>query len=144
VIDVLIRPATADDRSFIVDSWLKSYRKSAFASRIPDDVYYSRYGHAGFVEGLVDEEGSVAIACLPSDPSYILGFLVMMGPLTLPPMVHYLYVKQDHRKSDVALTLMKARRSILVTAETPAFKAFAAKHGISYEYVHPYKRKDAR
>lgn len=164
--DVLIRPATLEDRSFIIDSWLRSYRNSEFGRRIPDDVWGSRYGHAGFVEDIVDRFGYglpsldqlmlgppvslgvTAVACLPTDPAFVFGFAVF-GILTrivpFPPL-HFLYVKKDYRRAGVGKQLLAVALSLApgpmpVTAETPAWKAFAAKHGIAYEYRHPYRKE---
>lgn len=146
--DVLIRPATLEDRSFVIDSWLRSYRNSEFGRRIPDDAYGSRYGHAGFVEDVVGA-GWVVVAALPSDPSFIYAFAVWDAADRL----HYVYTKKDYRHGGLAKQLMGARvvpglmlverplGQMTVTAETPAWKAFAAKHGIAYEYRHPYRKE---
>jgi GNAT superfamily N-acetyltransferase len=144
--DVIIRPAVLEDRSFIIDSWLKSYRRSPFARRIPDDVYLSPWGHAGFVEQMMLVTPWCPVACLPTDPSFIFGFAVfgLSGEVhRTKKLLHYLYVKKDYRKNGVGrLLLGKIDPDFprTVTAETPAWKGFAAKHGIAYEYRHPYRK----
>lgn len=153
--DVLIRPAALEDRSFIIDAWLRSYRNSDFGRRIPDDVWGTRYGHAGFVEDRVNENWT-QVACLQSDPLFIFGFAVYGvtpglptpdAPINPRPWValHYVYVKRDYREKNspgtgVARHLVTDAGASVVTAETPAWKGFAAKHGIAYEYRHPYRK----
>lgn len=143
--DVLIRPATLEDRSFIIDSWLRSYRNSEFGRRIPDDVWYAAWGHGGFVEAAVSVPGSVLVACLPSDPSFVYGFRACgYGYQPDPAMgvLHYVYVKKDFRRAGIARQLLAGGvYPCGVTHETPAWKAFAAKHGIAYEYRHPYRKE---
>ena len=152
--DVLIRPATLDDRSFIIDSWLRSYRNSEFGRRIPDDVWGTRWGHAGFIEDALS--GWTDVACLGSDPAFLFGFSCT-GVVPAPPQVqdeftdpdrkplpwpilHYVYVKRDFRRQGIGRLLVTDAGAALVTAETPAWKGFAAKHGIAYEYRHPYRK----
>lgn len=170
--DVIIRPATAEDRPFIADSWLRSFRRSPWAVSVwgqPDSyrgadgrwvvgvrdrVYYSRYGHEGFVDDVLDGGimrnpslgyatppwGSVAHA--PDDPAFIIGFSVYGHDRQGKPLLHYLYVRQDYRRGGFGLELLGGAAPRVVTAETPKWQAFAKKHGIAYEYTHPYGRNE--
>lgn len=161
--DVLIRPATLEDRPFIATSWLRSFRRSPWAESIwgkaPEGkqqgpaferdergrTYWTRYGHAGFVDDvLADDDHYVRVACLDSDPSFIFGFIcVDVRQYERPQfLLHYVYAKKDYRRAGVGKALCDFRgHPIAVTAETPAWKAFAAKHGIAYEYRHPYRKE---
>jgi ribosomal protein S18 acetylase RimI-like enzyme len=147
VTDVLIRPATPEDRPFIADSWLRSFRRSPWAVRVwgqpdrgeRDRVYYSRYGHAGWVDTLLTSfPGQFSVACLESDPSFVMGFSVFDGRTIL---LHYVYVKAAFRRNGIGRQLCP-QSSYVVTAETPKWQAFAKKHGIAYEYTHPYGRNE--
>lgn len=140
--DVLIRPATDDDRAFISASWLRSYRASGFAERIPSDVYWSRWGHSGFVDAVLDGQFGLwpLVACLPSDPSFAYGFAAYALSYENRTLLHYLYVKQAYRRNGVGLQLLGEVGPRVVTHDTPAWRSFAAKHGIKFEYVHPYEK----
>jgi hypothetical protein len=165
--DVLIRPATLEDRPFIANNWLCSFRGSPWAQSIwgrapagpkqgigreVDErgrTYWTKYGHAGFVDDVLDHallglnRGGLLVACLPSDPAFAFGFLSRTGDPCLT--ANYLYVKKDYRQNGVGALLAAGIRldalKIAVTAETPAWKGFAAKHGIAYEYRHPYRKE---
>ena len=83
----LLRAATQGDRSYIIDSWLQSYRSAPFAQRLPSDAYWSTYGHAGLVEALC-ERAAFVVACLPDDPTWIYGWACVEDDT-----LHYVHVR---------------------------------------------------
>lgn len=102
---VEVRPATHDDAPVIINSWLRSYRKSDFASRVRTSVYYDHHGP--LVRSLLDRRGAL-IACSPRVHDEVLGWLVgwMDGDHLL---LHYAYtLKLYRREFRVAAILLAA------------------------------------
>lgn len=96
------RPATAQDINFIFNSWLKSYRNSDFAKKIPNDVYFSE--HKEKITAILTNS-TVLVACNPDTPSQIFGYLVMsQEPVTV---LHYVYVKYPYRKLGIARRMVE-------------------------------------
>lgn len=144
--DHIIRPATQDDAGFVIETWLRSYRSSAWASRIPGDVYWSRYGHMGFVEDMVrGGRAVVLVACLPSDRSFMYGWSAW-APQGQSDTLHFVYVKDDWRGKGIGKVLARlpAGPGLKVTAHTLPWRKFAQKHGINWEFKHPYREERTR
>jgi len=89
-----LREMTADDRSFILSSWLKSYRDTDFARHISNDAYYA--GQARLIDDLLDTS-CVIVASDPEYPTSIYGYVVYKDNI-----LHYLYTKYPFRRNGVA------------------------------------------
>lgn len=137
-----LRPMESGDRSFVIDSWLRSYRESAFARRIPHDVYYSRFGHSGLVEEIVDRAGQVVVACLPEKPTFLYGWIACSQP-GAAPLLHYLYVKQDFRPAGIAarlFALLAPTDPLRITHDLPVLGTLTK---TPIEFVNPYRMRSA-
>lgn len=99
---ITYRLATPGDRAYVIDTWLQSYRGSQFAMKLPDFVYWSRFGHVGLVEHLVEHE-DILIAGLPDDPSWMYGWLCHGTDV-----VHYVFTRGEFRNQGVARALLTA------------------------------------
>jgi len=130
----VLRAGLEGDRAYVLDAWIRGYRSSDFGLRLPPDVYYSRFGHSGLVEHLLDS-GDLTVACMHDSPDFILGFAV-----SRPGLLHYVCVKQDFRRSGVGRTLLDSccrEEAIRTTHVTKDFQLLAGARPI--EFVNPYK-----
>jgi hypothetical protein len=99
-----IRPGCGADHSFILATWLRSFRHgSPFARRLVDAVFYAN--HHPLVESLV-ARSTVSVATLEDDPNVILGYLVTekQGP---QHVLHFAYVKKEFRRMRVLTQLLE-------------------------------------
>lgn len=104
--NIKIRKAISEDASFIFNSWLKSYRKSAFANIVCSTVYFSE--HHKVIEKLL-QSCDVYVACNVEDPSQLYGYVVSEKKDGVD-IIHYVYVKHTFRKLGIAKTLYKRIR----------------------------------
>lgn len=91
---VILRNPVESDFNFIINSWLKSYRNSAFATHIPNDVYF--HAHSKIIKKTL-EIGRVVVICSAEDNEQIMGYLVYEGRDNLFIM-HFCYVKYPYRR----------------------------------------------
>ena len=98
-----LRGIEEGDLNFIFNSWLKSYRKSDFAKKVPSDVYY--YHHKGVIDRLLSHS-SILVACNPDNPAQVFGYIVASHEPILA--VHYVYVKYNYRKLGLGKALAEA------------------------------------
>ena len=134
-----IRPADERDLPLILNSWLKSYRNAPACTTVPNDIYFSEdRGQKARILDLLSN-GQTLIACDPEDDDCVYGWICTEEPgvSSVPPVVHYVYVKQAYRLRGVARGLLKAAgvgdAPFWATHETIA----ARKTGIPYIY-NPY------
>lgn len=110
--DYDLRPADQGDRGYIVETWLQTYRGAPFAQKLPDWAYWSRFGHVGLVEHLLDHEVDVTVACLPSSPAFVYGWAAWSfgpaGPVLLPRRLHYVFVRHDFRRQGFGSLLLRS------------------------------------
>jgi hypothetical protein len=113
--NVVIRPfQPAEDTNFILSSWLRSYRLSSqFAHRITDAIFY--HYHQLIVQRILTRS-KILIACLPDDPSVIIGYLVY-EQYAEQPLIQYAYVKKPFRNEGVLTSLIEAAE---IDLEQPA------------------------
>lgn len=97
----LVRDGERDrdsDLEFILDSWLRSHRDSAWAKFA--GATYQR-GHDSLIKRLLTRS-AVLVACYEGDPNTILGWSVTDGDV-----VHYVYVKKPLRRQGIARMLLR-------------------------------------
>ena len=150
--DHIIRPAEPGagpgDRGYIIDTWLQTYRHSPFARKLPDWAYWSRFGHVGLVEHLVDSPDTrFAVACLPDKQFWMYGWVAY----TFVPglIVHYVFVRDEYRTQGFGRLLLDqvygghsaAYPSLAVTHLTADFSRRLGQHR-QILFRNPY-RKDA-
>lgn len=111
------------DKAFVYESWLESFRVSHAAGPFPMRMYRKVYTET--LDALIARPGAqVLVACSPDDDDQVLGFVCHERRATVPPIVHYLYVKQLFRRERVATILMTAAdiptgRRFIYTFKTP-------------------------
>ena len=100
-IEIQYRPITEDDMSFILNSWLKSYRNSEFAKDLANPVYFEN--HSKIIQHLL-AKSNVIIACNPEELTQIYGYSVFEQYESVT-ILHYIYVKFPYRKFGIAKNL---------------------------------------
>ena len=98
---IIIREFKPEDTNFILSAWIKS----SYANITGYREKYSAY-HKG-LESIIKrkyEDGSIipVVACLDSDPDFILGFAVFGTDYTL----HYCFTKEAFKKLGVCKGLL--------------------------------------
>jgi GNAT superfamily N-acetyltransferase len=98
---ILIREFKDEDTNFILSSWIKSAYSNVTGYREKYSVF-----HKG-MESIIRkkyENGSIIpyIACLDSDPDFILGFAVFGNDYTL----HYVFTKEAFKRLGVSKALL--------------------------------------
>ena len=95
--EVVIRNAVMTDRSFVLSSWLKSYRKARYFDGWDNKRYYSdENGYQHRIKQILNRvETRLVVAHFEEDPDEILGWAAGEPPDGL----HYVYVKQPFRNS---------------------------------------------
>ena len=137
------RPAVPEDRAFIVDSWVESYRHCHAAGLIPMPHYNGVYRAA--VNWLLDRPGVAVTVAVDDD--MILGWVAVEADPVVPvrrrvrtdgrmqwteqlesagcPMVLYCFVKDAFRRHGIARALFAAAKvdlgaRFLYASKTPA------------------------
>lgn len=93
-----LRPMVPGDRSFIIDMWLKS-RPRMFGRALDPRAYWR--GQNRLCNGLLDSCAAL-VACWTEDPDFIMGWAV-----TSSSAVHYVWVREDYRRTGIATDLLK-------------------------------------
>lgn len=106
---LVIRPVEAEDRPFILNSWLNSYFDgSSFARLIPRSVFFPF--HKRLILSLLDRASVTGLVVTSKeDPELLYGY----GIFELLPdyqVVHYLYVKRAFGKLGIASQLVDDAR----------------------------------
>ena len=84
-----LRPAEDGDRPFVLDSWVRSYGRSAFA--VSEGQDYRDIQDA--IAKRLAETSATLVCCLADDPEPIIGWTC-----TGPGVVHYVYVTAAWRR----------------------------------------------
>lgn len=101
-----IRPAEADDVSFVVGTWVEGYRRgSPWAHRLRDHVFFR---HHQPVIAEILSRAEVLVACDQSDPRVIYGDVVFELETPEGPAIHWIYVKKSLRRLGVGRRLLEA------------------------------------
>lgn len=125
---VKIRTAKKEDVNFLLDSWLKSWRKSKFAGVIGNDNYYDTTRRV--IENLVRRGAKFRVACLESDEDCILGWINYEVLKDGNCCVHYIYIKDPYLKMGVADKLV---------AEVPETGFYTFRFNQVVEFLPSYK-----
>lgn len=124
MLPIKMRAPTSEDTSFIFNSWLKSYRSSAFAKDQCNEVFFGNYKK--IVESILDRS-MITVVCNPEDDNHMYGYIVFEYLPANNLLVHYLYVKHTYRKNNIAKKLIeKIRQSpnpILISHHTQVCKS---------------------
>ena len=125
------RPATADDRRFVISAWSSSFKVSYSAGIISSEdwapVMWTQIGKL-----LERPETTTVVAFERDEPTFLYGFV--SGDVTEPkaPIVHYVYAKEAFRRAGVAQALLKELgivtwRPFRYTCKTPILTPLADK-----------------
>lgn len=133
---VRLRVANEEDIPFIFSSWLKSYKNSLFACRLPNTIYYTE--HHKLIERIL-KVSDVIVACNNDDPSQVYGW-ACASKVDGIFCLHYLYVKHSFRNLGIGSILFNSYEhdsstAGLYTQHTRPMETFAPKHNLIY---HPY------
>lgn len=100
---IRIRDGNGDDTSFILSSWLKSYRYSDACKDIPKHNYF--LGHHEFAERALSR-GQVYCAVDKNNLDQIYGWICLEWTSNKPTL-HYCYVKHIYRGLGIAKMLIE-------------------------------------
>lgn len=110
---ITYRPAAAEERPFILNSWLRSWHGTHYAGPLPDTEFYAAY-HAA-IEGLLSRPGTEALCAVDAGAEVgdhsLFGYLVVergRAPAPMQAVVHYAYVKEPFRRQGVFKSLLVA------------------------------------
>lgn len=108
---LVTRPALESDKSFILSSWLRSYRHCP-DSNLADVFFFGAY--RPIAEYLL-AKCTVEVVTPEGKDDLILGYAVYE-----PGVVHWVYVKKDFRKNGIAkMLILKAGQNPAFTFSTP-------------------------
>ena len=98
-----VRPATDNDKNFILNSWLKSFKGSDFAKGLRNGVYFNN--HHALLQALWGR-CEVQVVVNPEDSESIIGYVVSEVRTDLADdavfILHFAYVKHIYRKMGIA------------------------------------------
>lgn len=96
---LIVRPMVADDRKFVVESWISSYRRSPHAGIISMGDWHGMMTVA--VNKIVDHRDVRVLVAADAEAvdhvADLLGWIVHMPQPTGPSLVFYVYVKHAYR-----------------------------------------------
>ena len=95
-----LRPLRHADHALILDSWVKSYRGSPAARRIPDKVYFDHYYQA-IRQMLEYEARNFEVLCAPTDENVIQGWVC-----STVECLHYIFIGTAFRGLHLARGLI--------------------------------------
>ena len=139
---VRLRTLTEEDKPFIFNSWLKSYRFSHFGEKITNTIYFE--DHHKIIENIL-KKAKVVVACNEEDPSQVYGYIVG-GAEEGIFILHFIYVKHTFRNMGIGKTLLDAmghdkEKAAVYTHHTRMADKVAAKYNFVY---HPYLMFDIK
>lgn len=119
-----IRP---DFRSFILATWLKgNYYGNSFFRQMPQDLYFKKY--AEIIEKVIDlETTEVRIACDDDNPSWLVGYSILVGP-----RLYWVHVKRDFRERGIAKLLLAGALIDEVKGTSKIGRAISEKKGLVF------------
>lgn len=137
---VMVRPATASDLGFIFNSWLNSYKESAYGGKYQTKpVFFAN--HKPIVQAIVASADAL-VACNPDEHDQIFGYIVF----NRPNVVHYTYVKHSFRKFGIAKTLFQhavdISKPVEITHITEFYELVKKNHRDLFITYNPYLTKE--
>lgn len=128
----------AEDKNFILNSWLKSYRRAPWSQYVPNEVYFPE--HKAIIESLLaDPCTSVKVLVLDdADRNFIVGYSVTaLAPATLGGevyFVHWVYIKDTFRGLGLTKALLPPPDSVIRASHmTQSGNILAQRKGIVYD-----------
>ena len=121
--DVQLRPMVDTDRPYVIATWLHSYWQAVQHQQRKADFFMVQHE---LIERLL-QAGRTQIACMGASPSTIVGWACASAKA----VIHYVYVREEHRLNGYARDLMEAVAHgdvIYCTHSTPVFDAIRHRH----------------
>lgn len=100
-----LRPANGTELNFILSSWVRSFKRSTFAAKIPWDIYKER--HDAAIKSIMVSGAEFTVACNPEDESQAFGWISFHRTPSMP-VIHYVYVKEPFRRFKIATGLIQS------------------------------------
>jgi len=102
---IIIRPAVAEDKNFILATWLRGlYYGAPMYQDIPKDIFMANY-HA-FLTRLISQPTEIInVACLKDDPDTILGYAAYKSAGGIN-VLDYVFVKSAWRRIGIGKSLV--------------------------------------
>ncbi len=126
-----IRAGIPADVPLVTNSWLRSFRFSAWARDMSNRTYY--FYHHRVLEELLPRS-TVLVAVSPEDPDAIYGWCCA-EVVDTAVVIHYVYVKESYRRLGVARALVKT----LLDAERPPLVLYTHQTKASREVAPRYR-----
>lgn len=125
--EVQIRPGKAEDRNFIISTWLKGqlYGEPFFAG-VPKEIFFDQFSRQ--IERILAEPAvQVDVACLPEDPDVILAYIVFSGP-----SIAWAFTKQAWRGQGLLNKLTQPRAFKVASSVTRPGRAIMNKKQLQF------------
>jgi GNAT superfamily N-acetyltransferase len=125
-VEIVIRPAIADDTAFILREWLRTFCESPFAAHIDRATFFREHHRVATMQL---GRGAV-VAALPDARDVLCGFLAGAGEV-----LHYAYVKPQFRRMGIASEMVGhvfGDSQITYTHWTPEGRALLSKRVARY------------
>lgn len=103
-----IRDADAPDASFVVKSWLDSFRGSAWAGSMDNDDFDKVYTRV--IHKLIARGARVKVVANPAAPTQVVGWLCYENDAAGKVVIHYMFTKRYYREKGVMKALLKHAR----------------------------------
>ena len=100
---ILFRPLAYEDKAFVFNSWLKSFRNGFFCKNVDNTIYF--LNHHKIVDSCT-LKGKTIVCCNADDPKIIYGY-VCYEEIEGQFVLHYVYVKNIYRKLGLAKQLLQ-------------------------------------
>ena len=98
----IIRNACGSDLAFLYATWSNSYHHDSLLAKSCKASVFGPYYDRVIDHILIQPDTRVRIACNPSDPNVIWGYLVSQ-----PKILHYTFVKEAFRKLKIGTDLFQ-------------------------------------
>jgi GNAT superfamily N-acetyltransferase len=124
---IVIRDAVAEDKNFILSTWLKgNYYGSLYFRQVPEAIYYKEY--ADHILRILFTPGvQISVACDETNPSWIVGFCAWKDDV-----LYWIFVKRDFRERGIATLLVEGKQIKTVKAVTKVGRAIAERKGLIF------------
>lgn len=126
------------DLPFVIDSWIKSYRKREVRTGVDKGHYF--HGQLALIKYL-SQHTKVLVACDASQPMYIVGWGCARVSDKGEFQLHYIYTKEDYRNHGIARQVLihlgyREGRPIIASHWNAVAREFNLRTGILF--YNPY------
>lgn len=133
-----VRKAATEDLSFILDSWLKDYKRSAYAGVVPNNLYDKVYSNT--IQQLLDR-GMTVLVAEGTQVNTLIGYIAFEASRSGAGVVHWLYVKKPYRGNGFGCYLLQAAGIDPAKPYFYTFRTRASKKFLSGRFVPALARR---